>query len=118
MLKRRMLDKVKKELATGFYAIIVLMLLSKRGACYGYRILRDIGELSGGFLNPSESTVYGLLHSFEREGIVVSYWAESEGRVPRKYYELTEKGRLFLREALGLVDSFLRAVERIRGELR
>jgi len=118
MLRRRMANKVRRELATGFYAVIVLMMLGKYGACYGYKLIKLIKELSEGFLNPSESTVYGLLRSFERDGLVTSYWAESEGRVPRKYYELTDKGREFLEEVVGLVDSFLEAVERVRGELR
>ena len=117
MFRRGLYRKIKKELVTGFYTVIIMMILNKYGACYGYRIVKVIRELSQGFFNPSESTVYELLHALQKEGIVKSYWAEAAGGVPRKYYELTEKGRKYLNEVLDLVEDFLRTFERIRGEL-
>jgi len=117
MFRRKFYRKIKKELSAGFYAVIIMMILSKYGACYGYKILKIIQELSQGFLKPSESTIYELLHSLQKEGVVKSYWAEVSGGVPRKYYELTEEGRKCLSEILCLVEDFLKAFERIRGEL-
>lgn len=117
MFRKRFYKKIKRELTAGFYTVIIMMILSKYGACYGYKIVKTIRELSQGFFNPSESTIYELLHTLQKENIVKSYWSEVAGGTLRKYYELTEEGVKCLDEVLGLVEDFLKTFERIRGEL-
>jgi PadR family transcriptional regulator PadR len=45
-----------------------------------------------------EGTLYPLLSKMRREQLVDYEWKESEAGPPRKYYELTAKGREHLRE--------------------
>jgi PadR family transcriptional regulator PadR len=45
-----------------------------------------------------EGTLYPLLSKMRREGLLDYEWKESEAGPPRKYYELTAKGRDHLRE--------------------
>jgi PadR family transcriptional regulator PadR len=40
-----------------------------------------------------EGTLYPLLSKMRREGLVDYEWQESDAGPPRKYYELTSKGR-------------------------
>ncbi len=47
-----------------------------------------------------EGTLYPLLSKMRREGLLEYEWKESEAGPPRKYYELTAKGRALLRETL------------------
>jgi PadR family transcriptional regulator PadR len=47
-----------------------------------------------------EGTLYPLLSKMRREGLVDYEWKESEAGPPRKYYQLTAKGRDQLRETL------------------
>src|ERR1700691_1575542 len=47
-----------------------------------------------------EGTLYPLLSKMRREGLLDYKWKESEAGPPRKYYELTAKGREHLRETL------------------
>ncbi|HEV2330608.1 MAG TPA: PadR family transcriptional regulator [Verrucomicrobiae bacterium] len=47
-----------------------------------------------------EGTLYPLLSRLRREGLLDYEWKESEAGPPRKYYELTAKGREQLRETL------------------
>jgi PadR family transcriptional regulator, regulatory protein PadR len=47
-----------------------------------------------------EGTLYPLLSKMRREGLLNYEWKESEAGPPRKYYQLTEKGRGQLRETL------------------
>jgi len=47
-----------------------------------------------------EGTLYPLLSKMRREGLLDYEWKESEAGPPRKYYELTAKGREQLRETL------------------
>jgi PadR family transcriptional regulator PadR len=57
-------------------------------------------ELSGTEFSTQEGTLYPLLSKMRREGLVDYEWKESEAGPPRKYYELTAKGRAKLQETL------------------
>ncbi len=54
--------------------------------------------LSGTEFATQEGTLYPLLSRLRREGFVDYEWKESEAGPPRKYYELTAKGRSQLDE--------------------
>lgn len=74
----------------GVISYLVLELLDERPR-YGYEILKEITEISGGHWEPSYGSVYPILYKFEEEG-----WAERierEDEPDRKYFELTEDGR-------------------------
>lgn len=45
-----------------------------------------------------EGTLYPLLSKMRRDGLLDYEWQESEAGPPRKYYELTAKGRAQLAE--------------------
>ena len=45
-----------------------------------------------------EGTLYPLLSKMRREGLVDYEWQESDAGPPRKYYELTAKGKTQLAE--------------------
>jgi PadR family transcriptional regulator PadR len=55
-------------------------------------------ELSGTEFATQEGTLYPLLSKMRREGLVNYEWKESEAGPPRKYYQLTAKGRAKLQE--------------------
>ncbi len=74
----------------GLIAYLVLELLEEKPR-YGYEILKEIREISGGHWEPSYGSVYPILYKFEEKG-----WAERierEDEPDRKYFELTETGR-------------------------
>ncbi len=58
-------------------------------------ILRQLKETE--FATP-EGTLYPLLSKMRREKLLDYEWKESESGPPRKYYQLTAKGRERLRE--------------------
>ena len=57
-------------------------------------------QLTGTEFATQEGTLYPLLSKMRREGLVDYEWKESESGPPRKYYELTAKGREQLRDTL------------------
>ena len=71
------------------------MLLSvlAEGESYGYQIIQNVRELSGGQIEWSEGMLYPVLHRLEREGLINSEWKASETGRDRKYYYLSSKGR-------------------------
>ena len=82
---------IKKELTKGSSALLVLSVLEK-GDMYGYRIIKEIEMRSEYVFSLKEGTLYPILHAFEKEGYVDSYWEGEEGERRRKYYHLTKKG--------------------------
>ena len=58
-------------------------------------ILKQLSETE---FSTQEGTLYPLLSKMRREELVDYEWKESEAGPPRKYYELTAKGREALRE--------------------
>jgi len=63
------------------------------GEIYGYQIIHNMIEISGGALEWSEGTVYPVLHRLERDRLIQSKWRVSDQGRRRKYYSLTESGR-------------------------
>ena len=55
-------------------------------------------QLSATEFATQEGTLYPLLSRMRREGLLDYEWKESDAGPPRKYYELTAKGREQLRE--------------------
>ena len=55
-------------------------------------------ELSGTEFATQEGTLYPLLSKMRREKLLDYEWKESDAGPPRKYYELTARGRDQLRE--------------------
>jgi PadR family transcriptional regulator PadR len=60
-------------------------------------ILKQLSETE---FATQEGTLYPLLSKMRREGLLDYEWKESETGPPRKYYQLTAKGREQLRETL------------------
>ena len=55
-------------------------------------------RLSGTEFSTQEGTLYPLLSKMRRDGLVDYEWQESDAGPPRKYYQLTAKGRSQLAE--------------------
>jgi PadR family transcriptional regulator PadR len=79
---------------------------------YGYEMTRRLRER--GLSTVGEGSIYPLLARLEREGLVETYRAASNGGPPRKYYRTSRSGKRALVEGLaawrgvrGEVDSVL-----------
>jgi len=88
---------IPKDLVAASTTPLVLGILAEQES-YGYAILRQVSELSGGHLEWTDGLLYPLLHRLERLGHVDSVWRHPEGGRRRKYYRITESGRLELAE--------------------
>ena len=82
---------VSKELIAASTLPLVLAVLS-RGENYGYSIIQQIRELSGGELEWSEGMLYPVLHRLEQEKLIVGRWDKAESGRRRRYYRLSASG--------------------------
>ncbi len=66
---------------------------------YGYEIIKLIQQNSGGELKLKEGSVYPILRRMESNGSIARYWDDETAQgARRKYYRITEKGKLLYTE--------------------
>ncbi len=83
---------ISKNLTAASTKPIVLAILRK-GENYGYQIIQQVREVSGGSLEWSEPMLYPVLKRMEREGLIKSKWRVIDNKRFRRYFRLTELGR-------------------------
>lgn len=88
------IDRILSQMRKGFLEFCILLIISK-GEAYASDILEELKEVE---LIVVEGTLYPLLTRLKNDGFLSYTWAESQSGPPRKYYKLTEKGKLFLNE--------------------
>ena len=89
--------RITKDLVAASATPLVLGILTE-GESYGYAILKQVNDLSGGQLEWTDGLLYPLLHRLERLGHVESAWDAPPGGRRRKYYRITDQGRAELAE--------------------
>ena len=77
---------------TGASTKPIILAILKKGESYGYEIIQQVREITGGELDWSEPMLYPFLKRLERDGLVRSQWRLSDKGPLRKYYRLTEQG--------------------------
>ncbi|MCK5146271.1 helix-turn-helix transcriptional regulator [bacterium] len=87
---------ISKDLIGASAKPIILSILSKQES-YGYEIIQQVKELSGGELEWKEGMLYPVLHRLNEQGIIESYWYAPKGKRKRKYYRLSTKGQVALK---------------------
>lgn len=76
---------------------LILSILNQQDS-YGYAILQQVRELSGGEMQWAEGMLYPVLHRLEKRGLIEAYWGEADTGRKRKYYRLCDEGREQLQE--------------------
>lgn len=108
------LGKWETQLRKGGLGLAVLATLWG-GKLYGLEMLRRLDADAG--LSVPEGTIYPLLNRLKTEGLVTSEWVEAEAGHPRKYYALTELGRVRVCDMAGAWRSFAHGLDRLLAPL-
>lgn len=87
-------ENAKAQMRKGVLEYCILSLLANQD-CYATDILN---ELKKSEMIVVEGTLYPLLTRQKNAGLLSYRWEESTQGPPRKYYTLTEQGRVFLKE--------------------
>lgn len=94
-------------------AMFHVLLALAEGDIHGYGIIQEVKRLTGGAMELSAGTLYGMLRRLESEGMVVERKdrpAPQRDDERRRYYHLTEFGhRVACAEAERLQDMILLA---------
>jgi PadR family transcriptional regulator PadR len=93
--EEELIRKWESQVRKGSLDFLILLFLCKK-EYYGYELIKVIKETAE--LEISEGTIYPLLNRLKKEGLIASHWLEMDAGIPRKYYQITEKGTSALRE--------------------
>ncbi len=106
------IENTKAQMRKGVLEFCILSVL-KDGEAYTSDILETLKDAK---MLVVEGTIYPLLTRLKNEGLLSYRWEESTGGPPRKYYELTETGKLFLTELSGTWAELQQAVNKVTSE--
>ncbi|MCI9575765.1 MAG: PadR family transcriptional regulator [Clostridiales bacterium] len=102
------------QLKKGVLEYCLLHQISKKER-YGYDLLKQVADA---FPSVQESTIYAILRRLRTNQLAETYEGKiSEGPV-RKYYRITEQGRIALLQMKQDWEDLVYAVERMCGEGR
>ena len=106
------IENTKAQMRKGVLEYCILSIL-KDGEAYTSDILETLKDAK---LLVVEGTIYPLLTRLKNAGLLSYRWEESTSGPPRKYYDLTETGRLFLKELNSTWSELQQAVNRVISE--
>jgi PadR family transcriptional regulator PadR len=102
-------ENTQSQMRKGILEYCILSILDKKEA-YPSEILErlDLAQLK-----VVEGTIYPLLTRLKNMQLLDYRWAESTSGPPRKYYQITDKGKLFLAELLNTWEELTASVNQI-----
>ncbi|MFC5046249.1 PadR family transcriptional regulator [Aquimarina hainanensis] len=100
------IENTKAQMRKGVLEYCILSILKDNDA-YVAEILETLKDAK---MLVVEGTIYPLLTRLKNAGLLSYRWEESTSGPPRKYYGLTETGKLFLKELNTTWDELQNAV--------
>ncbi|MDT0687610.1 PadR family transcriptional regulator [Autumnicola psychrophila] len=100
------IENTKAQMRKGVLEYCILSVLKDEDA-YVAEILETLKDAK---LLVVEGTIYPLLTRLKNAGLLSYRWEESSSGPPRKYYGLTDTGKLFLKELTTTWDELQTAV--------
>jgi PadR family transcriptional regulator, regulatory protein PadR len=102
----------RTQLLRGVLDLCLLAVMGE-GPAYGYEMTKRLGER--GLSIVGEGSIYPLLGRLERDGLVDTHRAASNGGPPRKYYRLSRQGQLALTSGVREWQNTRDAVDGVLG---
>lgn len=111
-----MINRYEQQMKKGVLDMLIMKLLEEREK-YGYQLIQELKQKSGGRLTLKEGTLYPALYRLEEEGWIQSRWSEaSDKEAAKKYYRITLDGKQALEEIVTIWKEFSCNVEQIMRE--
>ncbi|WP_395414111.1 PadR family transcriptional regulator, partial [Cellulosimicrobium funkei] len=96
-------ERLDRELLRGVLPLCVLAVVATHGPTYGYAITRSLADAGLGTVKGG--TLYPLLQRLEDDGLVTTSWHQGERGPSRRYYAVTDQGRVALADATSRWDA-------------
>ena len=106
------IENTKAQMRKGVLEYCILSIL-RDGEAYTSDILETLKDAK---MLVVEGTIYPLLTRLKNAGLLAYRWEESTSGPPRKYYALTENGKLFLTGLNATWSELQQAVKKVTRE--
>ncbi len=83
---------IASDMIRGHTDTIILAFLMS-GDSYGYKINKNIGDITSGHYELKEATLYTAFKRLEESGCISSYWGDEGSGARRRYYTITNHGK-------------------------
>ena len=105
------IEKTKAQMRKGVLEYCILSII-KQKEVYASDIIFQLKEAE---LIVVEGTLYPLLTRLKNDGLLSYRWEESKTGPPRKYYEITDAGKEFLKGLDNGWNALVEAVKKLKG---
>lgn len=106
------LENSKAQLRKGILEFCILSIISKR-EIYASDMIEQLSKAN---LIVVEGTLYPLLTRLKNAGLLSYKWVESQQGPPRKYYQITQDGLVFLNELQQSWDDMVFSVKALQQQ--
>ena len=113
--EEELIRKWESQVRKGTLDFLILLFLRQK-EYYGYELIKVVKEAAK--LEISEGTIYPLLNRLKKEELIASRWREMDAGIPRKYYQITEKGTSALAAMSHSWQQFAASLRRLMEEVR
>jgi PadR family transcriptional regulator, regulatory protein PadR len=103
-------ENAKQQMRKGVLELCVLSIIASHDEVYPANI-KDGLQKAG--MEVVEGTLYPMLTRLKNSGHLAYSWQESEFGPPRKYYKMTDVGRVFLNELREAWNEFTDSVDKV-----
>ena len=104
------IENTQAQMRKGILEYCILLIISQKDVY----VPDIINKLKESRMIVVEGTIYPLLTRLKNTGLLSYRWEESLQGPPRKYYSITESGRLFLKELENSWEELTSAVNHIK----
>ena len=101
---------MNSQFKRGIIEMCVLKIISRKDM-YGFELIENISQE----IEVNENTIYPILRRLTKQGLFDTYSESMSIGAPRKYYTLTDNGKVKLNEYEDEWKTFLDSVYRILG---
>ena len=108
------MDALPPNIKRGSAELAILSLLAAH-SLHGYEIAKRIEQQTAGVLRFDVASLYPVLYSLERRGLVQGEWETAPSGRERRYYKITSEGRKKLVPLRQQWREFFRALDRLAG---
>ena len=105
------IEKTKAQIRKGVLEYCILSII-KQKEVYASDIIFQLKEAE---LIVVEGTLYPLLTRLKNDGLLSYRWEESKTGPPRKYYEISDAGKEFLKGLDNGWNALVEAVKKLKG---
>lgn len=109
-------DNAQNSFRRGVMSLVILSLL-KREDMYGYQMVQETAESSGGRLTTQEGSLYPVLYKLQEQGMISDRRVKVGKRMTRVYYHLEPAGEARLAELVQEYVETTQGVFQIIGEV-